>query len=150
MCQDSNSQALEDEDRREFLERRKELADLGASQLATFDKTLLFLASGAIGLSVVFAQALSLNGEIKQIDVLGLSWGLFVFSLLANMLSYVSGWLDTKREIDFMDEHYPSGWREPHENPAREVTSTLNFFAGLSFAMGIIPLLVFTFNNLGG
>ncbi len=44
----------EDEERREYLEERKLLIDLHNQACQSFDKTVILLAGGALGLSITF------------------------------------------------------------------------------------------------
>jgi hypothetical protein len=130
-----------------FLEYREALNRQGAEQLAAFDKTLLLLATGALSLSIVFVEKMAGEAPVFK-DLLAVAWGFFTFSILLNLFSYVTSWLDTVHEIRFMDRNHQGDWRQAHDNFPRALTIGLNFFAGLLFVIGVIILLRFAYLNM--
>jgi hypothetical protein len=130
-----------------FLAHRDGLQKQGADQLANFDKTLLLLATGALSLSIVFFEKIGGSEPTSQ-ELMATSWAFFAFSILLNLFSYVTSWLDTVREIRFMDQNVNTDWRAQHENFPRSATISLNFFSGLLFVIGVILLLRFAFINM--
>lgn len=130
-----------------FLNHRDALNRQGAEQLAAFDKTLLLLATGALSLSIVFAEKM-INDEPISPNLLAVSWGFFAASILVNLFSYVTSWLDTVHEIKFMDKNHDGDWRARHDNFPRTLTIGLNFFAGILFVVGVILVLRFAYINM--
>lgn len=138
-------------ERQTYLEHRKSLVELGVAQIGLFDKTLLLLSTGALGVSALFVDTFVGDGPLQMQTVLALSWGAFGLTMVLNLLSYLSSWHDMETERKAWDDKYEKGDLSiPHDNNWRVVTTCLNNVALISFVFGLICLLVFCFNNLGG
>lgn len=136
-------------ERQTYLEHRKSLVELGVSQMASFDKTLLLLSTGALGASALFVDTFVGDSRIHNQTLLAFAWGLFATTMLANLLSYLTSWWDTDIERRALDCKYTDGDLDrPHKNPARTLTLALNVLALVFFAAGIITLLIFSYGNL--
>ena len=138
------------DDHKEFSEYRSYLVDLGRTQSASFDKTLLVLSTGALGVSILFVDAFAVEPATSPMDALVLSWIMFVLTMVLNLFSYLTSWLDTRVEIKFIDANHDADWRAEHENFPRFATGTLNLFASISFVVGVIAMLYFVNGTLRG
>lgn len=136
-------------DRETYLEHRKSLVELGVAQIASYDKTLLLLSTGALGASALFVDTFVGDGEMKAQMLLAGAWGLFVGTMLANLLSYLTSWYDMDIERRELDTKYEAqDFTRQHKNLARLMTQVLNVSAFLTFSVAIILLLIFCFTNL--
>lgn len=144
----SNAEAVAME-RQTYLDHRKSLVDLGAAQLASYDKTLLLLSTGAIGASALFVDTFVGEGTIENQPLLAFAWAVFALTMFANLLSYLSSWYDTEIERRELDLKYSTGdFHRAHVNLARDATKILNLLALIFFIVGIVVLLFFCYGNL--
>lgn len=137
-------------ERQLYLEHRKSLVELGVAQIGLFDKTLLLLSTGALGVSALFVDTFVGDDELLNMQtLLAFSWGAFALTMLCNLLSYLSSWHDMETERKAWDEKYEAGDISiPHTNAWRTATQWLNVSAFLFFLGGLATLLVFCFNNI--
>lgn len=124
-------------------EHRRHLVEALHAASQDFDRAIMTLAAGALGLSIVFVH--NVAPEPKRTSLLGWSWGLFAFSLLAIVISFLTSQAALRWEIDHFTD------RERGEYPggnAGRATSILNIAAGGSFILGVLTLAWFAFVNL--
>lgn len=136
-------------DRETYLEHRKSLVELGVAQIASYDKTLLLLSTGALGASALFVDTFVGDDAMRSQSLLAAAWALFAATMLANLLSYLSSWYDMDIERRELDTRYEAqDFTRAHKNFARLTTQVLNVSAFLTFSVAIILLLIFCFTNL--
>src|SRR6202035_1718186 len=70
------------EERKEYLEERKLLIDLQNQACQSFDKTVITLAGGALGLSITFIQQIAPHPSLATLPFLAWAWGSLVLALL--------------------------------------------------------------------
>jgi hypothetical protein len=120
---------------------------IAADQTASrdYDKALLTLSAGSLGVSIAFIHTVAPHP--KDIFWLGLAWGLFA----ASLVFVVSSLLTSQRELRKAITAYDN---QTDESPAVAATSSatakLNFWAGMAFLVGVVALVVFAFLNLRG
>jgi uncharacterized BrkB/YihY/UPF0761 family membrane protein len=105
----------------------------------SFDKAIMTLAGGALGISIAFIHDVAPKPEHKWI--LGVAWTLFALSLLLILASFLMSQhaiLDMMRQID-----------EDVEKVARgKATDRLNRGSASAFVLGVIFLVIFAVYNL--
>lgn len=108
----------------------------------TYDKTLLTLASGALGLSIAFVKDIATHPTSKWLllwawVLLGASLTLIVFSHMASVEVH-------KRLIDGMDKK-----RRYSDEPwlVRHGVTWMNRLAGGAFIVGVVFLIAFAYVN---
>lgn len=129
-------------------EYRRWLIGVDHESSVSFDKVLVTLSAGALGISVSQARARAL-----WLWSLELAWALFTVSLLAMLLSYLTARRDLRRAIADTDwklvhgeaEAMPEEWRAWHEVK----TTTLNQAALVCLVVGICFLVAYAARNLG-
>ena len=115
-----------------------------------YDRWILTLSGGALGLSITFIEKIAKNPTPETLLWLKLSWGCLVISLLSALLSLVtsqSAIRENRRELDLA---YSEG-RDPKLDFSRwfsAFTNILNWGSLLLFIIGVIFLCVFSFNNI--
>lgn len=67
-----------------------------------FDKAVMTLSAGALGLSIAFVHDLAPHP--KFVAVLAVAWSLFATSLLAILVSYLSSQESLRQEMDAIDQ----------------------------------------------
>lgn len=133
----SNEQARvpEGDERRWLLE-----ADHTASR--DFDRAVVTLSAGALGLSIAFIDNIAPNPRLTF--WLALAWGLFALSLVCNLSSFLTSQHALRYEMIHLHD-------EDDEEPGGKFgrwTIGLNWTAGGAFVLGVVALVVFAFVNL--
>lgn len=132
-----------------FLENRAYYAELAKHNITSYDKALLALSSGALGISIAFIDKIGGVTETSYRWVVGVSWLFYLVAILANLQSYRTGWQDATHEIECMDKTFKGeGKTALPTNVYRERTTRLNTLAFLAFAAGTIALCTFALLNM--
>src|SRR6266852_6589366 len=84
---------LQGEERKEFFEQRKLLIDLQHQSSQSFDKTIVTLAGGALGLSLTFIRQTVPEAMPGTTVFLALAWLFLILSLLATLFSHFTSQL---------------------------------------------------------
>lgn len=108
-----------------------------------FDKAVMTLSAGALGLTIVFVHDLAPNPEF--VLLLAMAWALFAGSLLAILVSFLFSQTALRREITAIDTGVvlPT----PGGTPGR-VTFWLNLAATVTLIGGAIGFVVFASLNI--
>lgn len=125
---------------------RSQLEQLRVQQVMTFDNSIVNLASGALGLSVLLLTALAAFMRPVHIWVLFIAWIAFVLCIVANLVSYQAGAKAAAVEMAALDAEMRG------ENPAvnskwKTATLYLNRCVVFLFPIGAIFLLAFAALN---
>jgi len=115
-----------------------------------YDKWILTLSGGALGLSITFIDKIAKNPTSDTLFWLKFSWGFLVIALLTALLSLVtsqSAIRENRKKLDSAnsDERAPS-LRFPRWFSC--LTNILNWGSLISFILGVIFLCVFSFKNV--
>lgn len=122
-------------------DHRRHLLDSLYAESSSFDKAVMTLAAGALGISIAFVNNVAPNP--RATGWLAVSWGLFAASLVCVLFSFMAAQSAIRWEIDHLyDDPRPA---RPH--PHR--TSRLNKAAASAFVAGVVALSIFAFLNLG-
>lgn len=117
-------------------------------QHAFFDRSLLTLASGAIGISLPLVTYLTTQGPLEAKIALATAWVMLALSLTLNLVSYLTGARDAMREIVSIDTELRTGTdTSGASNPDRNITSVLNYMSLFMFCVGTFFLLTFAYIN---
>lgn len=112
----------------------------------SYDKTVLTLSGGALGLSFTFIKEIIGTGEIMWPIFLQLSWAAWIISLTCILMSYYFSFFALRMAIKQVDENLLfkpiGGWYSA-------ATSILNALGGICFLVGIGLMGIFIYNNLG-
>lgn len=138
------------EDYDAFLKHRASLRDIAKHNIEAFDKALLALSSGALGLSLVFVENIGGSPESRHNYLLGAAWVGYLLAIMANLQSYRTGWRDADNEIRRQDKLFAESGRYDYStNPAREWTKILNSLAFWLFSIATALLCAYALTNLG-
>lgn len=129
-----------------YFNYRAQLEQLRVQQVTTFDSSIVNLASGALGLSVVLLTALAALMPPVSIWVLFGAWIVFVLCIVANLVSYQTGAKAAEVEIAGLDAEM-RGEQPVKKGQWRNLTLYLNRSIVLLFPVGAIFLLVFAALN---
>ncbi|KAB2878775.1 hypothetical protein F9K33_12045 [bacterium] len=131
-------------DRQEYLTERKLLIELESTAASTFDKAMLTLSAGAIGLSITFTEKIASNPICKEF--LYTSWCFLLVSLLAILSSFITSQHALREQRDNLDGRYNEmDFKE--KTTFAMVTNILNWLSISTFTIGIIFLIIFAIKN---
>lgn len=141
-------------------EYRDLLEELRQKSEEAYDKTVLTLASGALGLSIAFLDKIVPPGEAAYRWLLYLSWSFWVLALLLAVASFALSSLSMSRAIDEYDArsdsaaadassngHHPTAgsWSSARINT---ITISASFFAGIFLLLGVCTMVLFAIMNV--
>lgn len=106
-----------------------------------FDRTVVTLAAGALGLSIAFVQ--NIEPHPVHTGWLAMAWSLFSASLIVNLASFLTSQHSLRWEMRHFDEDVGTagGW-------LAKLTIGLNWGAAGFFVLGVLALVRFAFLNL--
>jgi hypothetical protein len=125
---------------------RGELAILETRSQESFDKTLVTLAGGALGVSFAFVEKFLGAEPAKSLGYLKGAWGFWVCSLAAVLLSHYISTLALRRAIQQVDSGQIRGERVGGKFDL--ILVVLHPLAALSFLAGLGSIGVFIVRNL--
>lgn len=138
-----------------YLEERKMLVDIEKDSSRLLDRAILTLASGAFGLSLALAKFISPNNNFLAINKLLISWIFFCLSILSTLVSFLTSQIACKRQREILEKVFLEDDNFDDEEIANSniyahFTKWLNGISILTFILGVIFLIFFTFVNIKG
>jgi hypothetical protein len=134
----------------EFSERldeyRKMLLEAEQKMQSSYDKAVMTLSGGALGISLAFIRDIADKTLLKSTGWLLISWVLWGLSVTFILTSFFTSSWAFRRAIHQTDEK--SIYIEPAGGFLNRITSWLNFLAGLLFFLGVIAIVVFVRGNI--
>jgi hypothetical protein len=126
-------------------EYRKHLVQARQKAQEDFDKTVLSLSAGALGISFAFVKDIIGPGPVVTPFWLMTSWACWAGSSLSILISFYMSHIALDRSIQRIDKgefiYRPGGF-------AAILTSILNAVGGISFVLGIGAISLFVYSNL--
>ena len=128
----------------------KEYRDLliAAEQKAQedFDKTVLTLSGGALGISFAFIKDIVGDEPITHVNFLLCSWVAWGISMMSMLMSFYSSQIALRKTISQLDDgsiyqQSPGGWYS-------QLTAVLNALGAIFFIVGVILIIIFASYNL--
>ena len=133
-----------------FLAHRNALLSIQKHNITAFDKAIVTLSSGALGLSLIFLDKIGGSGKLEYSILLGAAWFVYLVSILCNLASYRSGFREATRDLADWDSLLLDAEQCPRTlTTKRNVTSILNEISFWAFALGTILLCSFAYMNIG-
>lgn len=112
-----------------------------------FDKTVLSLSGGALGISFAFVKDIIGPGPITLVGYLASAWACWGVSMMLVLVSYFTSHLALRRAIKQVDT------KEIHTNRPGEyfalVTASCNALGAIVFFAGVAQMILFVWHNLG-
>jgi hypothetical protein len=110
-----------------------------------FDKAIMTLAAGGLGVSIAFVHQVAPHP--LHVAWLGWAWVLFALSLMLILISFLTSQHALRREMKVVSgeraDSHPGGWLGP-------TTMGLNWLSALALVTGVVSLVVFAQYNLAG
>jgi hypothetical protein len=114
-----------------------------------FDKAILTLSAGALGLSLVFIKDVVPLATAIRLGLLFWSWALFGASILLTIVSFILSHQAFEHQKKMAYKYYIEENEEAiHERSWALATRYVTYFAGGSFAAGLVLTLVFAIQNV--
>lgn len=125
-------------------EYRRLLQELENKAQEEYDKTVILLSTGALGISFTFIKDIvHLDGAIMIHFLVG-AWICWALSTTSVLYSFYSSKKAMTKAIKDFDEN------KDDMNNSDRWTTILNFWSGAFFVIGLIFMIVFVKNNIGG
>jgi len=124
-------------------EYRRQLIALEQKAQESYDKTLLSLSGGALGVSFAFVTGFVERGSMQASGLLIGAWFSWALSLASTLASHFTGQAALRRAIQELD----SG-RSARGGCYDRFTAILNAAAGLFFLAGVALVGIFVWRNV--
>jgi len=134
-----------------YQDERKILIEGEQTSSDQFDKQILALASGALGISIVFLEKIAPHPGPATFKYLYFAWGGLVFSLLSTLSSFLTSQHAYRRQIQILEAKlFPQNSEGSDDaNHWARATRYLNWTSILGFIFGIGMLVLFSISNTG-
>ncbi len=137
---------MPDEDFQTYITERKSLVEAELEQSRLFDKAILTLAAGALGLSITFIRQIAPTPDPNTIWMLIFAWGAFSGSVLATLTSFLTSQFACRRQREILDAQQ-SDRAAGSRNGFGIATTILNILSAILFVIGVVFMVVFSINN---
>jgi len=127
-------------------EYRKALLALEQQMQSEYDKAILALSGGALGVSMTFLKDVVINRGVEGGGYLLAAWVCWGLSVTCTLSSYYTSSQALRRAVAQTDDKLI--YLELAGGRFNQVTKALNFSAGLLFALGVVSIVVFVAHNL--
>ena len=131
---------------KELNEYRKHLIVSEQKSQEDYDKTVIALSGGALGISFAFLKDYIGEGSINNVTNLLYAWASWGTSVTIVLISYYTSHLALRKAIAQVDEN-----KIMNERPGKcysIITAILNALAGILFLVGVIFMIYFCSTNL--
>ncbi len=128
----------------EYQSYRDLLQELSVKSQEQYDKTVITLSTGALGLSFAFIKDVVDIKSANSINFLTESWICFTLSVLSVLLSFLASKYALDQAIIAEDNN-----EEIKINRADLITTILNWLSSAFFIIGLVFIIVFVKLNLG-
>lgn len=141
------SKSDQNQEREEYLEERNLLIDAERESARSFDKSMITLSAGALGLSITIIRHVAPTPQVVML--LYFAWGGFIFALLCTLTSFLLSQSALRRQREILDLDYEGGKpARDQKNCQAAITNCLNWLSIISFIVGVICFVLFGIKNL--
>ena len=142
-----------------YIDERTALVNASLEQHRLFDKAILTLSSGALGLSLTFIrQIIPEEAQPKNIYSLVIAWVLLALSILFTVISFLTSGKACARQIEILENSFFHSEKNSDSKTNRDeiviqnyysrLTSWLNILSIICFILGVFFLATFSICNL--
>lgn len=122
---------------------RKLLQELEIKAQEQYDKTVLMLSGGALGVSFTFLKDVVSIDKAVSIGYVIIAWGCWGVSCACVLYSFYTSRKAMRKAIQDLENNVKS------KNNPNTLTNILNFLAGLLFLVGLASMITFAYFNIG-
>ena len=139
----------DDDERKEYLDERRLLVQAGQNSANQFDKAVIALSAGALGLSIVFVREIASPPTKETLGLLSYAWISFGVSLLSILLSFLLSQQALRRQSEILEKEYHNELNMVQTTnwPGR-ITRYLNWTSMFAFMIGVVFFAMFSIRNL--
>jgi hypothetical protein len=137
----------DEESAKSYLDERKLLIDAEQKSAEQFDKGILTLAAGALGISLVFIKDIAPHPKPATLWFLVSAWAGFGVSLVSTLTSFLTSVHALRRQRDILDA-IESKQPTDGKNSCATMTKGLNFASIFFFIAGAVCLAFFSIVNI--
>lgn len=143
-------QKTDSENYQVYIDERKALVEAEHTCANHFDKGIMTLAAGALGISLVFLENIAPKPNPDTLILLYIAWSSLVLSLLAMLSSLLTGQHAFRRARDILEnEFFPEGpAKSKNRNCWAIYTQILNWSSIVFFIVGVGALALFSIQNM--
>jgi hypothetical protein len=129
---------------------REELIASNRISSEQFDKAILTLSAGGLGLSVGFVKDIAPVEQVLFLSILICSWALFCASILITLTSFVLSQISVERQLEYAKEYYLNDKPEFQNkvNPYTRATRLTNIISGIFFVSAAVLTVWFASANI--
>lgn len=127
-------------------EYREKLLELEQQMQSSYDKAVMTLSGGALGISLTFIKDVASKTPLHAPNWLLCAWICWGLSITGVLFSFFSSSMALRRAVRQTD--IGTMYMEAVGGPWNIVTSILNPLAGLLFLLGVIAICVFVGGNV--
>ncbi|MFC1862884.1 hypothetical protein ACFL1Z_02905 [Thermodesulfobacteriota bacterium] len=113
-----------------------------------YDKNIIALSGGGLGISFAFIEKVIGTDHITYPELLFTSWLSWAISILFVLISYFTSHLALRRAINQVDAG--TIYDQPAGGCMNKITKICNAAGGILFIVGVILMALFVFQNIGG
>lgn len=129
---------MEDQDYRRLLQ------ELEIKAQEEYDKTVILLSTGALGLSFTFLKDIVNLKDAHSMDLMMAAWICWAISAASVLCSFYSSKKALGKAIDDLDKGV-----ENDSNPFDKLTGLFNLWSGSFFISGLFFMIAFVKTNIG-
>jgi hypothetical protein len=127
-------------------EYRQSLLNSEQQMQSEYDKAVMTLSGGALGISMTFLKDFVLQAGIQEGKYLIIAWIFWGLSIICTLSSFYSSTLAFRKAIRQTDEN--KIYSELQGGCFQWITNLLNASSGICFFLGVISFTVFAFYNI--
>ena len=141
---------MSDDDTENYLKERKLLIDAQQQSYQQFDKTILTLSSGGLGVSITFLRDILPFEQITNYCFLIGSWILFTISILSTLISFLTSQYAYNKQLELIDAYFLNKDSDAltKKNRFAQITEGLNVSAAVFFILAVIGTIMFVSINI--
>ena len=141
---------MNDDDTENYLKERKLLIDAQQQSCQQFDKAILTLSSGGLGVSIIFLRDILPLEQITNYYFLIGSWILFTISILSTLISFLTSQYAYSKQLSLINAYFlnKDSNAPDKKNRFSQITGKLNISAAVFFILAVICTIMFVSINI--
>lgn len=141
---------MSDDDTENYLKERKSLIEAQQQCYQQFDKAILTLSTGGLGVSIIFLRDILPFEQITNYWFLIGSWILFTISILSTLISFLTSQYAYSVQLRLIEEYFLEKDSDAltKKNRFAQITGGLNISAAVFFILAVISTIVFVSINI--
>lgn len=129
---------------------RNELYKRQLSNSEAYDKAILSLSSAGLAISLTFIKFIVPLEEAVHLAILKVSWVLFLLSVIATLISFLTGNKGISTQLIYAEQYYIEGKAKAFNkfNIYAYLNSSLNYVSGALFLIALTCVVSFVILNI--